>query len=318
MPAQYAHLDGRRYVNGDFVSEVRKAYPATTKKIPLGYSVYTGWTGKDEVLFVEQGDTNPDVDFSGPVYQVSFDPSHPECFEQRILGDVKHTSLGRKAAATDEARHRLARGNDLELQWGATLQERMSRHASLARVARRGQGLYGFPKSVQAACEMATRRLNKRASSLVRQAMRRDDTVIGFLNTHAKRADSLPAKVLLAACRDSFPKIEAEALLLDAPVVASTLKEASAKWGAYGYPAKTAKLGLGACSALREAAGEIAASMHSRRADMHPRITGFLGEHGKTAHCGASRLILVCYPDVGFCRNASSNDEWISWDPVSG
>jgi hypothetical protein len=327
MPAQYAHLDGRRYVNEDFVSAVREAFPATNKKIPLGYSVYTGWTGKDEVLFVEQGDTNPDVDFSGPVYQVSFDPSHPECFEKSILGDIKHTKIDR-TASVQGSRQRLARGDedDLGLRWGSTLSECMARRAAIEVTARRGNGLYGYPKMVQAACETAARRLNTRAASLVRQAMRRDDAVVGFLNTHAKRADSLPAKVLLAAFRDSLPKIEAEALRLDEPpppptptVVLASMKEAGSRWGAYGYPAKTAKLGLGACTALRQAAGELAGAMHSRRANMHPRFTGFFGEHGKTAHCGASRLILLSYPDVGFCRSAAEGtDEWLAWDPVTG
>jgi hypothetical protein len=321
MQAQYAHLDGRRYVNQDFVTKVREAYPATSKKIPLGYSVYTGWTGKDEVLFVEQGDTSPDVKFSGPIYQVSFDPSHPECFEKRILGDVKHTTLERRASEETPPQPRLAGANDLDLRWGDTLHERLAKRASLGREARRGNGLYGFPKSIQAACESASRRLNTKAAGLVRAAMRRDDGVIGFLNTHAKRADSLPAKVLLAAYRGSLPNIEMEALRLDppAPVVIASTKEAGSRWGAYGYPVKTAKLGLSACATIREAAGEIASSLHSRRADLHPRITEFFGEHGKTAHCGASRLILVCYPEPGFCRSASEgSDEWLSWDPING
>lgn len=304
MPAQYAHLDGRRYVNEDFVTAVREAFPATSKKIPLGYSVYTGWTGKDEVLFVEQGDTNPDVAFKGPVFQVSFDPSHPECFEKHILGDVKHTTLSRRASQESE----------VDLRWGTTLGDSVSRRTSLGKQAR-GAGLYGYPKTIQAACESAVKRLNTKAATVVRQAMRRDDGVIGFLSTHAKRADSLPAKVLLAAFQGSLPKIEADALLLDPPTVTASVKEAAGRWGAYGYPIKTAKLGLTACAGIREAAGEIASTLHSRRADMHPRITGFFGEHGKTAHCGASRLILVCYPDPGFCRGASETGDWITWDP---
>lgn len=331
MAAQYAHLDGRRYVNEDFVHAARQAFPATTKKIPLGFSVYTGSTGKDEVLFVRQGATVPDVGFDGLVYQVSFDPSHPECFEDHILKQVKHSTLkGKKAAGSTPARRRLAAADDLERLWSTTLTEHMARRvaatehapktAATQHAAARGQGLYGFPKSIQAACVSATRRLNQRASSLVRRAMKKDDGVVGFLNTHAKRGESLSAKVLLGAYRDALPQIELDALRLDPPenpetmILAST-HVAKTKYGAYGYPAKTASLGLAACSALREYAGELAADLHTRRASLHPRITGFLGEHGKTARCGASRLLLSCYPEAGFCRSAAAaDDDWLVWD----
>lgn len=124
MPAQYAHLDGRRYVNEDFLAKVREKYPATTKKIPLGYSTYTGWTGKDQVLFTQHEPLDEKV-LDGPVYEVTFDPSHPECFEEDILGQIKHTTVQKRASVP---RRRLE--PTLEERWGSTLGEAMGRRAA--------------------------------------------------------------------------------------------------------------------------------------------------------------------------------------------
>ena len=132
MPAQYAHLDGRRYVNADFVSKVRETYPATTKKIPLGYSTYTGWTGKDEVLFTEHQPLDDLAHLAGQLYEVTFDPSHPEAFEQEILGRVSHTTVEKRASG-DGSRQRTTRSPTLEQRWGSTLTERMGAQASRQR-----------------------------------------------------------------------------------------------------------------------------------------------------------------------------------------
>lgn len=296
MPAQYANLDGRRFVNEAFVDAVRKLFPATTKKIPLGISVYTGWTGKDEVLFVQQGATSPDIDFDGTVYQVSFDPSHPECFEEKILKDVTHSTL--QKASTSRARLSRKAGVD------------SSRWRMLPRQA---SGPLGCPLLVRNACSNAVQRLNEKAVSLVRRAMAQDDTVIGFLDLHAKRGKSLPAKALFAAYKSARPGLEGE------PIKAEEMPPlfraaANSKMGMYGYPAKTANLGLFACTALRSAAGEIAAHLHGRQTAFHGPITSFLGEHGKTARCAASKLILSCYPEPGFVFRQASEDDWLSWD----
>jgi len=68
--------------------------------------------------------------------------------------------------------------------------------------------------------------------------------------------------------------------------------------GLYGHPAKTARLGLSACSELRAFVGEIAADLHERRTANYEKITGFLGEHSKQAHCEYSRMLLGCYPGL--------------------
>lgn len=136
MPAQYAHLDGRRYVNADFVSKVREMYPATTKKIPLGYSTYTGWTGKDEVLFTQHQPLDDLAHLDGQLYEVTFDPSHPECFEKDILAHVSHSTVEKRASTT---RRRLSSDVSLVQKWGSTLAEamdRQNRNASREKVRR--------------------------------------------------------------------------------------------------------------------------------------------------------------------------------------
>lgn len=268
MAAQYANLGGRHFVNEDFVRDVRDLYPATTKKMPLGYNTYVGWTGKDQVLFTEHDAVGG---LEGKVYEVSFSPSNPAAFEEAILGKIKHTT--KKAAVESE---------DPTIAWGPLLGH--------TREARGALGLYGYAKSVQAACDTAIRRLNRKATALVKDAAKRDDAVLSFLQTHSKRGSS-SARVLLAAYTESLPKFAS------APQAKSA---AATKLGLYGFPAKTAKLGLLACAMLREAAGLLAADMHSRRASLHTKITGFLGEHVTTADCGASRLLLASYPEAEF------------------
>jgi len=325
MPAQYAHLDGRRFVNEDFVNGVRDAYPATTKKIPLGYSTYTGWTGKDEVLFTQQ-DPSPDVRFDGPVYQVTFDPSHPECFEEKILQLVDHSEPPREAGKT--ARRRLTPGLDVERVWGQTLEGRMARVAA-EREARRGGGLYGYPRQIQSACETATKRLRRRAGRVVMEAAKRDRHVLAFLETHARQGGSVTARVLLGAYRAAMPQVPPREPAPPVPSDPDVLvrEAARARMGMYGYPAKTAKLGLKSCAVVREEAGLIAADLHIRKAALRAKITGFLGEHSKTADSAEAGLILRSFPAEGFKfrrRRATVEgppatvDEWLSWDPTSG
>jgi hypothetical protein len=96
----------------------------------------------------------------------------------------------------------------------------------------------------------------------------------------------------------------------------ATDKEATS-YGMYGMPAKVARLGLTACASLKEAAGEISADLHRRRATQHATYTGFLGEHAKTAKCGYSRMLLGFYPDSSakFASIAPKGvDEWLAWD----
>lgn len=317
MPAQYAHLDGRHWVNEDFVNDVRQLYPATTKKIPLGYSTYTGWTGKDEVFFIQHDPLDDKAHFQGQLYEASFDPVGAVNFRDKILEHVEYTAPAKAKAASETGRHR--KEPALDQKWGMTLDERV-KQAKLQKSARRGGGLYGYPKPIVSSCESAMKRLNKRANALIHNAIKKDKNVVAFLETHAGRGRSTAARVLLGAYKDSLPQTEWDDEDVEFMMMASS-KDAGRRFGMYGYPVKTANLGLNACTNVRETAGILAAELHRRKASYYERITGFLGEHGKTAKSGAASLILSCYPAADFkFRFAAGDepksvDEWLSWSP---
>lgn len=290
MTAQFVRLDGRRFVNSDFIAEVRKLYPATTSKMPLGYATYVGWTGKDLVQFVQH---DPVGGLEGVVYEAVPHPVKPEAFDQKILQHVKHREL--KASVTTVA-PQPAPNPEPEL-------------VTPVRTARTAEGLYGYARLVQACCEVSTKRLNIRARDLMKKAVRRDESVLAFLQQHVRKGRDLSARVLLSAYRESLPK------LASTPVTA-----AAPKLGMYGFPVRTAALGLQLCASVRESAGIIAADLHRRKATLHPKITGFLDAHSKTAKCGASRLIWSCYPDAGFkfrrrVATPETVEGWLGWMP---
>lgn len=171
-------------------------------------------------------------------------------------------------------------------------------------------GLYGYAKSIQASCESAVRKLRKASLSLITKAYRQDANVVPFLEAHAKRNKSAPARVLLAALKDSQPFYRKHGI--EGGKTASV-----GRYGLYGFRANTARLGLSACSRLREEAGHIASDLHVRKAALHDRITGFFSEHAKTAKCGYSRLLVMGYPDVAM-KLASTPPEgveaWLAWE----
>ncbi len=77
--------------------------------------------------------------------------------------------------------------------------------ASIDRTAR--TGLYGFTKKVQADCESCVRKVQRSAHRLAKGAYGKNEKVAEFLSAHAKRADSLPAKILVAALSEMGPKV---------------------------------------------------------------------------------------------------------------
>ena len=113
------------------------------------------------------------------------------------------------------------------------------------------------------------------------------NTPIELKRHHARFASMLPVEKI--AAKKSKPPVQEK--------VAG---------GLYGYPTKTARLALVACSDLRAYVGEVAYGLHSRRTAKYDRITGFLKEHGKTAKCAYSRMILDCYPDAPVAKAASA------------
>lgn len=170
-------------------------------------------------------------------------------------------------------------------------------------------GRYGFPKTTQRDVEATIRGIEQYAAQIAATAWDRDERVARFLEAHARRTSSLPARILAEALKDATPKTAVTAGVADR--------------GLYGFPARTARLGLNLCTQLREFVGTRAYELHTRRATVHEKITGFLREHTKSAKCGYARLLLASYPDdpgVKASRGpktASIPDSvggWLAWE----
>jgi hypothetical protein len=373
MTALYAHLDGRYFVNEDFIHEVEQLYPATTVKIPLGYHVYVGWEGKDEVFFTSHDPIGRLGIGDDQAYEVSVRSlDYLDRFLDNILSRVEYSDISKELKKELEkkqtsSRIRLtAREDQLLRTWGPTLEERV-------KTARKGGGLYGYKLSVQKACVRATEKLERKALKLIKEAVRRDEKVLEFLLTHAKRGPSSAAKALINAYKNSLPKLDldedVQEILSDvktldrvAPTVTpkvpsstmpgdqdrymeeakpmgsagnyddpdhSTFKVAGrSKWGLYGFPAKTSKLGLSICSALREEAGILTSDLHAKKARLYDSITGFLRQHKDIGKCGYCDVLLSVYPEADMDLklasqqktkateiNPSSVADWLAFDP---
>jgi len=179
----------------------------------------------------------------------------------------------------------------------------------LASDGKTAAGLYGYTKAVQRDCEASVRKLQRRASAIARKAWQKDEKVAAFLTTHAKRGKSRSARILLTALKNMGPKVASDKTV--------TKEAAVTSYGMYGFPSKTARLGLAACMDVRDFAGTVSADLHRRKASLYEPLTGFLGQHTKAARCNYSRMILGTYPDASI-RIASAAPKgvagWISWE----
>lgn len=206
MTAQYVKTtNGRHFVNEDFVDAVGDLYPGSWEKIPLGWHVYTGWQGKDEVLFTEHAPIE-DKEMDGKVYEVNWPPVRPEAFFGDILPFIEHRKLAHQKDSP-MTRQRLTWDQDeLRKKWGMTLDETIELRKKQA-AGRTPSGMYGYTKAVQGMCEVANRRIAKYAVLGIKKAAQKDPRVLDFLGAHAKRAKSLPARILLASYKGSLPKL---------------------------------------------------------------------------------------------------------------
>jgi hypothetical protein len=157
--------------------------------------------------------------------------------------------------------------------------------------------------------------MTREAEKIAKAAYTKDEKVAPFLATHAKRADSLPAKILVSALNSIGPKVALETTPKEDR---GQEKEASSsRYGLYGFRAKTANLGLTSCSQIRESAGHMAADMHRRKADKHSLITGFLSEHAKQGNCLYSQILQASYPDsdrrIASLPEPKTVAEWLAW-----
>ena len=262
------------------------------------------------------------------------------------------------------------------------------RNVPVSQIKLAAGGLYGYTKATQRDVDVSIRKAQKQALRIAKAAYGRDGGVVDFLKVHAKRANSRPARLLLAAMSEIGPKVASEIAKtagsgaanakylasLPAPRKAAILKAVAKHYGVsvreiegeltdrdaeplyeylafdngmamqvlrefrggrfasedtkaasdkeggygmYGHKAKTATLGLNACTELRSYVGQVAYDLHSRRAAKHAMITGYLREHTKTSQCGYSRMLLGCYPEASKGKTASSPDgvdAWLVWD----
>lgn len=149
-------------------------------------------------------------------------------------------------------------------------------------------GKYGYTKLVERMADVTSRKLARHAVRVAKRIFAKDESVVGFLQAHAKRERSKSATVLLKAMAELGPKV----------ANTKTAKTSTDQWGLYGFKQKTADLGLSACNEIRLSAGRLASDMHRRKADMHDKFTGFLKAHAKTAACPYAGILLSCYPDA--------------------
>lgn len=181
----------------------------------------------------------------------------------------------------------------------------------VADLPKAASGLYGYTKAVQRSAEAATRKLARTALRVAKRAFAKDEDVVSFLKTHAKREGSKSAKVLLAAMKEIGPKLASE-------MRGGQSKQAGAPdYGLYGFKSKTADLGLDACKEIRSAAGRITSDLHrGARGAMHEKFTGFLKEHSKQAKCAYAGMLYSCYPDASV-KIASAPPELLFLFPES-
>ena len=171
-------------------------------------------------------------------------------------------------------------------------------------------GLYGYTKGTQRDVEATVRKASNYATKLAKRVYAKDERSVDFLKIHAKRG-SKTAKLILAAMANIGPRLASEKsagsnpFSVELPIEKAAAKRKSPANGMYGFPSKVARLSLTACSDLKSYIGEVAYDLHSRRTARHSRITGFLKEHGKTANCGYSRMLLSCYPDAPVSKEAN-------------
>ena len=93
-------------------------------------------------------------------------------------------------------------------------------------------GLYGHTKRIQADCEGCVRKVQKSATQIARTVYARNAQVAEFLATHARRADSLPAKILVSALQGIGPKVASEIMAVEnreSRLAELRMKQASSK-----------------------------------------------------------------------------------------
>ena len=174
--------------------------------------------------------------------------------------------------------------SDLAKSWSGHSTFRPMRHADDDQMERQaGSGLYGFTKDVQSSVEAGVRKLSRYASKTASTLWSKDPKSAEFLSMHARKADSLPAKVLLAAMSELGPKVDRMA--------------AGRTHGLYGFRNKTAKNALIACQGLREESGYIAHDLATRKAAKYADLVGYMEKHCDATKCPYTTMLMQAMPE---------------------
>jgi len=152
--------------------------------------------------------------------------------------------------------------------------------------AEKASGKWGFTKAVEGACMAGVNKLQKTASRIASNLYAKDDKSPAFLQKHATRSMSKSAAMLLKAM---------EGL---GPMAKLTKTAGRTGMGLYGFPSKTAKLGLEACGALHHEAGEIACDIFARKGADPIKIAGFLKKNATKGKCAYSDMLGDCAPEL--------------------
>lgn len=258
-------------------------------------------------------------------FKAASSPYMEYVMRQKSKGERSLSNTDWSAKQTTK-RHRdnlLKKADDLETMWGTVIDASLIKEAEDKTASLIPSGLYGYTRAVQSSCEGSIRKMTRMASKIAKAAYQRDENVAPFLAAHAKRANSMPAKVLVAAMKQLGPKIASDMRLAELRVEKDMGKPidkvAARKYGLYGYVAKTASLGLSACVQVREVSGTTASDLHGRKAAEYNLITGFLKEHTKQSKCLYAKLLHESYPDqdrktASFKPCPKSVNEWLSWE----
>lgn len=186
MPKLHTQEDGKVLVDQDFVNSLLERFGSEVVRIPYGFRIYPDTTGSNEICLIKH---DPIPEFkNSPCWLVITQPDREEVF-RKISEDV----LGKRKMA------RLVSDVDLS-NWTLTKTSGLEKEAA-------PKGLYGYTRKIQAMCESAERRLQRKAGSLIRKVSKRDQRSLEFLGTHAKRGKSIPAKMLVKAFVDGMPKL---------------------------------------------------------------------------------------------------------------
>ena len=169
---------------------------------------------------------------------------------------------------------------------GGNLNEDMQRMAA--------SGNYGFTKSIQRSVDGSVSKMKRFAAKTASALWAKDPKTAEFLSTHARRADSLPAKALLAAMSDLGPKVDRMA--------------AGRTHGLYGFRNKTAKESLIACQAMREESGRIAHDLYSRRLAKYADVMSYLEKHCDETQCPYASMIKTAMPEEKFALMKHAQD----------